>query len=128
MRDRWSGGMLAALAASLVFIQVVFSAWACVASIRAGIPSTIVVCHGSGTATVEIPSPEPPSSDAEHQCPCGILCGIGLALAAPSNADLGAVYASAGTDGFFPTVRSADGARGTGALRPYPTGPPKISA
>jgi hypothetical protein len=123
--DRWAGGAMAVLTAAFVLMQVLFSAWFCASTLTAS--TTMVICHGTETVTIA-QGDAAPSSSADHGCPCGTLCGVGVAVLAPAFDGAGA-YAwnnavdidFAGDPGQHLTLRT------TGAPR-FPTGPPFFSA
>lgn len=126
--DRWAGGTIAALTAAFVVMQVLFAAWSCTSMLMAGAGPTMVICHSDGTATLGVQGKPGPSSPFDHGCPCGTLCGVGVAVIAPALSGAGA-YAwnnavdidFAGDPGQLLVLRFP------GAPR-FPTGPPFLSA
>jgi hypothetical protein len=125
--DRWAGGMTAVLTAAFVLMQLLFSAWACASTLTAG--TTMVICHGTEIVTITAQhNKDDRSSAADHGCPCGTLCGVGVAVlvpvfdGAPAYAWNNAVDLDfAGDAAHHLTLRF------TGAPR-FPTGPPVFSA
>ncbi|WP_312795198.1 hypothetical protein [Tianweitania sp.] len=126
--DRWAGGMAAALTAAFVLVQVLLSAFLCASNVLVSSERTTVICHGTSTTTIVSHHDGEPPSPLDHACPCGTLCGVGVAVLAPIPADAG-IYAwtNAVDIDFIGNPGERLVLRFSGAP-PFPTGPPSLSA
>lgn len=128
--DRAGGGVIAILAAFVLFVQAFVGSLTCGATIPAGAGNDgFVICTQDGTSTVEVePDGAPPDPGPKQDCPCAVFCQLGcqvLAVAAPSRS-IGTVEPRPADGGARPAVVETAAIAKADGLIPEARGPPSL--
>lgn len=126
--DRWSGGLLAAIASLCLLVQIFLSASACAAALAVAPDPLGVLCHGAPAGDSPV-SQAPERTHPDCRCPSGILCGAGVAFTAPDVPASTGSYARGNAVAIrFAAIDPARPASPPDTGKPFSTGPPPLSA